>query len=219
MEKLTDKTWKVTKDFLEDKFGKDCLKVPGLEQTKFLVAGFDYLFNNKGIAESRMQVTILYIIYTDVMLSYQDIRDNYINNRTEDNAKAFINAYQEYLAFIAYASEITNTYLGERFVEGANNQLAAIINPDNDGKVTYEGFSGALNANISNCESLNNLISGIIRTYNTFAGNPEISGKTRVTGVSFAQKEITVSLSDYLEYPIPAPADLTLTLPTQAISE
>lgn len=173
----------------------DEINIPGLSALQLGVAGFDWMFNNDGIAESRMQLTIIYIMHADFMLTYQAIRDEYISNKTEKNAQEFINAYQQYLSYIAYSSSITVNYLGERFVEGFANQVAAIINPENDGQVTYEGFSGALNANISSCESLSKFPTIFCRMYNIFTGNSKETSDEVSQGVDWDNYDTSISSS------------------------
>ena len=203
IETVTDATWDLIKDTLEGYYGEALFEVPGLAQTKLLVQGFDYLFNNKGLAESQMQLAILYIIHADVMATYQQLRDTYISNKTPKNAQNFINAYEQYLSYIAYASKVTIDYLGTRFLDGTYNQVANIIAPNNDNKVTYDGFCSSLNSNISMCGNLSSYPSRSYRTYDVFAGNINTAEENKVTGISFETNSITIDLSKYRNYPLP----------------
>ena len=128
METFNGVVWDSIKDFFKKKFK---IEIPGFSNIKLGMAGIDWAFNEKGMAESRIQLTILYIIHADVMQTYIDMRDSYINSGTEESAQEFVNAYSQYLAFIAYSSGITKEYLGETLIDGAYNSIKNLFSSTN----------------------------------------------------------------------------------------
>lgn len=119
METFNGVVWDSIKDFFKKKFK---IEIPGFSSIKLGMAGIDWAFNEKGMAESRIQLTILYIIHADVMQTYIDMRDSYINSGTEESAQEFVNAYSQYLAFIAYSSGITKNTLAKRLLTARTTQ-------------------------------------------------------------------------------------------------
>lgn len=132
------------------------------------MAGIDWAFNEKGMAESRIQLTILYIIHADVMQTYIDMRDSYINSGTEESAQEFVNAYSQYLAFIAYSSGITKEYLGETLIDGAYNSIKNLFSSTN--QTAYNDYCSALNSEISICQTLDKYVGLAKDFYNKMSG-------------------------------------------------
>ncbi len=161
MEKVTGLAWEAIKDAFK-------IKIPGLSTVKLGMACMDWLFNNKGLAESRIQLTILYIINGDIMQTYINLRDTYINNPTEGNARNFVNGYSQYLAYIAYASDLTKNYLGEWLIDGAYNQIKNLFSSTN--QTAYNDFCSALDSNIQSCKTLDRYIPLCNSFYNRMKG-------------------------------------------------
>lgn len=165
METFNGVVWDSIKDFFKKKFK---IEIPGFSSIKLGMAGIDWAFNEKGMAESRIQLTILYIIHADVMQTYIDMRDNYINSGTEESAQEFVNAYSQYLAFIAYSSGITKEYLGETLIDGAYNSIKNLFSSTN--QTAYNDYCSALNSEISICQTLDKYVGLAKDFYNKMSG-------------------------------------------------
>ena len=165
METFNGVVWDSIKDFFKKKFK---IEIPGFSSIKLGMAGIDWAFNEKGMAESRIQLTILYIIHADVMQTYIDMRDSYINNGTEESAQEFVNAYSQYLAFIAYSSGITKEYLGETLIDGAYNSIKNLFSSTN--QTAYNDYCSALNSEISICQTLDKYVGLAKDFYNKMSG-------------------------------------------------
>ena len=165
METFNGVVWDSIKDFFKKKFK---IEIPGFSSIKLGMAGIDWAFNEKGMAESRIQLTILYIIHADVMQTYIDMRDSYINSGTEESAQEFVNAYSQYLAFIAYSSGITKEYLGETLIDGAYNSIKNLFSSTN--KTAYNDYCSALNSEISICQTLDKYVGLAKDFYNKMSG-------------------------------------------------
>ena len=165
METFNGVVWDSIKDFFKKKFK---IEIPGFSSIKLGMAGIDWAFNEKGMAESRIQLTILYIIHADVMQTYIDMRDSYINSGTEESAQEFVNAYSQYLAFIAYSSGITKEYLGETLIDGAYNSIKNLFSSTN--QTAYNDYCSALNSEISICQTLDKYVGLAKDFYNKMSG-------------------------------------------------
>ena len=165
METFNGVVWDSIKDFFKKKFK---IEIPGFSNIKLGMAGIDWAFNEKGMAESRIQLTILYIIHADVMQTYIDMRDSYINSGTEESAQEFVNAYSQYLAFIAYSSGITKEYLGETLIDGAYNSIKNLFSSTN--QTAYNDYCSALNSEISICQTLDKYVGLAKDFYNKMSG-------------------------------------------------
>ena len=165
METFNGVVWDSIKDFFKKKFK---IEIPGFSSIKLGMAGIDWAFNEKGMAESRIQLTILYIIHADVMQTYIDMRDSYINSGTEESAQEFVNAYSQYLAFIAYSSGITKEYLGETLIDGAYNSIKNLFSSTN--QTAYNDYCSALNSEISICQTLDKYVGLAKGFYNKMSG-------------------------------------------------
>ena len=165
METFNGVVWDSIKDFFKKKFK---IEIPGFSNIKLGMAGIDWAFNEKGMAESRIQLTILYIIHADVMQTYIDMRDSYINSGTEESAQEFVNAYSQYLAFIAYSSGITKEYLGETLIDGAYNSIKNLFSSTN--LTAYNDYCSALNSEISICQTLDKYVGLAKDFYNKMSG-------------------------------------------------
>ena len=165
METFNGVVWDSIKDFFKKKFK---IEIPGFSSIKLGMAGIDWAFNEKGMAESRIQLTILYIIHADVMQTYIDMRDSYINSGTEESAQEFVNAYSQYLAFIAYSSGITKEYLGETLIDGAYNSIKNLFSSTN--QTAYNDYCSALNSEISICQTLDKYVGLAKNFYNKMSG-------------------------------------------------
>ena len=165
MEPFNGVVWDSIKDFFKKKFK---IEIPGFSNIKLGMAGIDWAFNEKGMAESRIQLTILYIIHADVMQTYIDMRDSYINSGTEESAQEFVNAYSQYLAFIAYSSGITKEYLGETLIDGAYNSIKNLFSSTN--QTAYNDYCSALNSEISICQTLDKYVGLAKDFYNKMSG-------------------------------------------------
>ena len=165
METFNGVVWDSIKDFFKKKFKNE---IPGFSNIKLGMAGIDWAFNEKGMAESRIQLTILYIIHADVMQTYIDMRDSYINSGTEESAQEFVNAYSQYLAFIAYSSGITKEYLGETLIDGAYNSIKNLFSSTN--LTAYNDYCSALNSEISICQTLDKYVGLAKDFYNKMSG-------------------------------------------------
>lgn len=165
METFNGVVWDSIKDFFKKKFK---IEIPGFSSIKLGMAGIDWAFNEKGMAESRIQLTILYIIHADVMQTYIDMRDSYINSGTEESAQEFVNAYSQYLAFIAYSSGITKEYLGETLIDGAYNSIKNLFSSTN--LTAYNDYCSALNSEISICQTLDKYVGLAKDFYNKMSG-------------------------------------------------
>ena len=160
------------------------------------MAGIDWAFNEKGMAESRIQLTILYIIHADVMQTYIDMRDSYINSGTEESAQEFVNAYSQYLAFIAYSSGITKEYLGETLIDGAYNSIKNLFSSTN--QTAYNDYCSALNSEISICQTLDKYVGLAKDFYNKMSGY-NASEDTKVPESAAIGTEFTLG---YLTYEV-----------------
>ena len=165
METFNGVVWDSIKDFFKKKFK---IEIPGFSSIKLGMTGIDWAFNEKGMAESRIQLTILYIIHADVMQTYIDMRDSYINSGTEESAQEFVNAYSQYLAFIAYSSGITKEYLGETLIDGAYNSIKNLFSSTN--LTAYNDYCSALNSEISICQTLDKYVGLAKDFYNKMSG-------------------------------------------------
>ena len=199
METFNGVVWDSIKDFFKKKFK---IEIPGFSSIKLGMAGIDWAFNEKGMAESRIQLTILYIIHADVMQTYIDMRDNYINSGTEESAQEFVNAYSQYLAFIAYSSGITKEYLGETLIDGAYNSIKNLFSSTN--QTAYNDYCSALNSEISICQTLDKYVGLAKDFYNKMSGY-NASEDTKVPESAAIGTRFT---SGYLTYEVTGKGDV-----------
>ncbi len=199
METFNGVVWDSIKDFFKKKFK---IEIPGFSNIKLGMAGIDWAFNEKGMAESRIQLTILYIIHADVMQTYIDMRDSYINSGTEESAQEFVNAYSQYLAFIAYSSGITKEYLGETLIDGAYNSIKNLFSSTN--QTAYNDYCSALNSEISICQTLDKYVGLAKDFYNKMSGY-NASEDTKVPESAAIGTRFT---SGYLTYEVTAKGEV-----------
>ena len=199
METFNGVVWDSIKDFFKKKFK---IEIPGFSSIKLGMAGIDWAFNEKGMAESRIQLTILYIIHADVMQTYIDMRDSYINSGTEESAQEFVNAYSQYLAFIAYSSGITKEYLGETLIDGAYNSIKNLFSSTN--QTAYNDYCSALNSEVSICQTLDKYVGLAKDFYNKMSGY-NTSEDTKVPESAAIGTRFT---SGYLTYEVTAKGEV-----------
>ena len=199
METFNGVVWDSIKDFFKKQFK---IEIPGFSNIKLGMAGIDWAFNEKGMAESRIQLTILYIIHADVMQTYIDMRDSYINSGTEESAQEFVNAYSQYLAFIAYSSGITKEYLGETLIDGAYNSIKNLFSSTN--QTAYNDYCSALNSEISICQTLDKYVGLAKDFYNKMSGY-NASEDTKVPESAAIGTRFT---SGYLTYEVTAKGEV-----------
>lgn len=173
--------------------------VPSLTGIKLGKAGLDWLFNTNNTSTKRIELTILYIINADFLVTYQQLRDAYVADKTERNAVVFNDAFLNYVRYQAYASNITEEYIAQALLEGAANQIYNLFS--NNNIQTYNDLKGMLDGDINISNGWYNLVGKYYGLYNNILAENErlkwyFDNFVHVTGVQFEHDEVEIGLED-----------------------
>lgn len=117
-----------------------------LESMKIYTEGLNWLFNSDDISENNLKLTIIYTMGSYAGDALRNAKEVFTANPTQENAQAFLNAYDGYLKYHEYATNSTKGFVSSALFDGVVNHIINIFFDDN--KLTHDKLMGYLDEDL-----------------------------------------------------------------------
>ena len=145
----------------------------------------DLLFNSKDISDANLKLLEFYIISCYSNSAIRDLRDDFLNHKSKETARTFINGFFEYLHFQRYFTDYSYEFVSLSTKEGIWNKIKNYLFETKNEKL-YDELTGYLDDDQSFNMKISEAANELYKTHSKMYGGLTIIDSE--TGISVSGK-------------------------------
>lgn len=147
----------------------------------------DLLFNSKDISDANLKLLEFYIISGYSNSAIRDLRDDFLNHKSKETARTFINGFFEYLHFQRYFTDYSYEFVSLSTKEGIWNKIKNYLFETKNEKL-YDELTGYLDDDQSVNKKISEAANELYKTHSKMYG-----------GLTIIDSETGISVSGNIE--------------------